>query len=532
MTQPPTPTTPKFIQVHFLAAWPGALLNRDDAGLAKRLPFGAATRTRISSQCLKRHWRMADDPHALHALAKESGVEGQRSKVAIERQVTGPLRDRFPAELVQAVEDVFIKKFYGDKAKDTKSRQALLFGRPELDYLRTAADSILAEGGDAKAVAARAEAWTKQERANLAQLREQNALAPSLEAALFGRMMTSDPRANTDAAIHVAHAFTVHAEQPELDYFTVVDDLRRDDGEAGAAGVFDTELTSGLYYGYVVVDVPLLVSNLTGCRRADWAGDADRDLAARVVEHLLWLVAEVSPGAKKGSTAPYSRAELVLVEAGDRQPRTLANAFRDPVPLDPTRNESLGRLTADRMAGLLADMDSMYATGEGTPPGRPAQPAAAVHPERQPARAGRLGGRFGAPGRPAVTRHLLLRLDAPLMSFGAEAVDAYGVVRDFPARSRHHRPGRQRPGLGPDRRRAAGPLAAAPGDGGGAVPRRPAGARLPDGAARRERPGLDHTWPAGGPRGWRGHVRVPPYPLPRRRRRRAAAGGAAPAAGR
>lgn len=32
-------------------------------------------------------------------------------------------------------------------------------------------------------------------------------------------------------------------------------------------------------------------------------------------------------------------------------------------------------------------------------------------------------------------RHLLLRLDAPLMSFGAEAVDAYGVVRDFPARS-------------------------------------------------------------------------------------------------
>lgn len=32
-------------------------------------------------------------------------------------------------------------------------------------------------------------------------------------------------------------------------------------------------------------------------------------------------------------------------------------------------------------------------------------------------------------------RHLILRLDAPLMSFGAEMVDAYGVVRDFPARS-------------------------------------------------------------------------------------------------
>lgn len=363
MTSDPAPTTPKFIQVHFLAAWPGALLNRDDAGMAKRLPFGPAVRTRISSQCLKRHWRMADDRHALHELAKEAGVEGQRSKMAIERRVTGPLRDRFPADSVQAVEDVFLVKIYGKNAKDPRSRQALLLGRPELDYLRAEAESILAGAASAKDAAARAEAWSKEERANLAQLRDQNALAPSLEAALFGRMVTSDPRANTDAAIHVAHAFTVHAEQPELDYFTVVDDLQHD-GEAGAAGVFDTELTSGLYYGYVVIDVPLLVSNLTGCPRAAWAGEVDRTLAARVAENLVWLVAEVSPGAKKGSTAPYSRAELVLVEAGDRQPRTLANAFRNPVPLDPDRNASLGRATAECMAEHLDGLDGMYATGE------------------------------------------------------------------------------------------------------------------------------------------------------------------------
>ncbi len=355
---------PKFIQIHFLAAWPGALLNRDDAGLAKRLPFGPAVRTRISSQCLKRHWRTADDARALHALAKEAGIEGQRSKVAIEKRVTGPLRDRFPADAVQAVEDVFLAKFYGRNAKDPKQRQALLFGRPELEHMRTAAEAILTEASGPKDATVRAEAWAKEERANLVQLREQNALAPGLEAALFGRMMTSDPRANTDAAIHVAHAFTVHGEQPELDYFTVVDDLAKEDGETGAAGVFDTELTSGLYYGYVVVDVPLLVSNLTGCKRTDWTGDADRELAARVVENLVWLVAEVSPGAKKGSTAPYSRAELVLVEAGDRQPRTLANAFRDPVSLDPELNESLGRRTADKMAHFLRDMDEMYATGE------------------------------------------------------------------------------------------------------------------------------------------------------------------------
>ena len=34
-----------------------------------------------------------------------------------------------------------------------------------------------------------------------------------------------------------------------------------------------------------------------------------------------------------------------------------------------------------------------------------------------------------------MTRHLVLRLEAPLMSFGGEAIDNYGVVDDFPAAS-------------------------------------------------------------------------------------------------
>ncbi len=355
---------PKFIQIHFLAAWPGALLNRDDAGLAKQLPFGDAMRTRISSQCLKRHWRKADDRHALHELARRNGVEGVRSKFAIEREVTGGLRNGTNDAEVDAIEAAFLAKFYGKEAKDSRKRQALLFGRPELAWLREQAHRLLSENTGAAAVKAAADTWVKEEKSNLNQLRDQNVLATSLEAALFGRMVTSDTRANRDAAIHVAHAFTVHPEQTELDYFTVVDDLNNGD-DAGAAGIFDTQLTSGLYYGYVVVDVPLLVSNLTGCARGDWAGEHDRGLAAQVVEHLVHLVAEVSPGAKKGSTAPYSRAELVLVEAGDRQPRTLANAFRDAVAThDAGSNHSLGHRTAQKLKGHLDQMDAMYETGE------------------------------------------------------------------------------------------------------------------------------------------------------------------------
>jgi CRISPR system Cascade subunit CasC len=106
---------------------------------------------------------------------------------------------------------------------------------------------------------------------------------------------------------------------------TAVDDLRQrsEDGETGSAGIFDIELTSGLFYSYVNIDVDLLVANLNG----------DAALAGRVVERLVKLIARTSPGAKKGSTAPYAHAEFMLVETGDDQPRTLANAFRKSVPL-------------------------------------------------------------------------------------------------------------------------------------------------------------------------------------------------------
>ena len=86
-----------------------------------------------------------------------------------------------------------------------------------------------------------------------------------LVGALFGRIGYVDPGANIEAAVHVAHAFTVHREESESDYFSVVDDLAGEDEDPGAAHIGDMELTAGLFYGYVFVDVPGLVSNLEGC---------------------------------------------------------------------------------------------------------------------------------------------------------------------------------------------------------------------------------------------------------------------------
>jgi CRISPR system Cascade subunit CasC len=171
-------------------------------------------------------------------------------------------------------------------------------------------------------------------------------------------MVTSDPAANIDAAIHVAHAFTVHAEESESDYFSVVDDLRDDDDDAGAAHIGDSELTAGLFYGYVVVDVPALVSNTQGVKSDQWAAqDTDRELAAEIIKRLINLIATVTPGAKLGSTAPYSWAPLVFVEAGERQPRSFAEAFRKPCAAQ--LDKTLARLTES-----ITQFDECYGATE------------------------------------------------------------------------------------------------------------------------------------------------------------------------
>ena len=353
-------TTPRFLQIHSLHSYPAALLNRDDSGLAKRMTFGGAVRTRISSQCLKRHWRTAQDEFAIHGIAGSTAAI--RSRNIVERKVIAPLQVKgsISEEVLTAVGNAFNVGVYGNSGATERGRQPLLLGLPEVEHLQQRAAAICAEHpGDAKAAGDAATALFNARRGegnNFRALLDSARLPAGLEGALFGRMVTSDPGANIEAAVHVAHAFTAHREESESDYFSVVDDLQGDDEDAGAAHIGDMELTAGLFYGYVVVDVPGLVSNLEGCDAGDWQ-DADRELAAKVVEHLTHLIATVSPGAKLGSTAPYACADLMLIEAGSRQPRSLANAYRSPAR--PQIADTTGAL-----ADYMAKLDSAYGVKE------------------------------------------------------------------------------------------------------------------------------------------------------------------------
>lgn len=348
-----------FLQIHTLTSYAAALLNRDDAGLAKRIPFGNAERMRVSSQCLKKHWR--DELH--RELDLPGGI---RSRMFFEREVLKRVLEAgVDEEQARKLVEALLKRLVQggqDKTNPLRLNQPVLFGKPEADYLVSLIEACAKSGEDpVKTLDAR----LRGEKGNLRALMKaagQDDLYAGVEGAMFGRFVTSDILARSDAAVHVAHVFTVHPLSTEVDYFTVVDDLKEAHEDAGAAHAGDMELGAGLFYGYVVVDVPLLVSNLSGCDAKDWKNQPAETLkdARDVLERLIDAIATVSPGAKLGSTAPYARAACVLLETGNGQPRTLANAYLKALKLngDPMQQ------AVNELGRHLSAVDGMYGRNE------------------------------------------------------------------------------------------------------------------------------------------------------------------------
>ena len=257
-------------------------------------PSVARSRTRISSQCLKRHWRVFDGENSLRTIAAPESI---RSRISFERFVVdaagegGGLRGSSPRGCQKIVGKVFGSEAKQEKAekqaKKSKKKngeaatvvaasdsavqgpvqatansvatsQVTVLGRPELDYLcQLAREALQAAGEDTAKVGKVLDERMKdaKELKKNIQALKPGSLEAGLGAALFGRMVTGDILARTDAAIHVAHAMTVHGQMTESDYFSAIDDLAREDGEQGSGHINASELTSGLFYGYVVVDV-------------------------------------------------------------------------------------------------------------------------------------------------------------------------------------------------------------------------------------------------------------------------------------
>ncbi len=310
----------RFLQLHLLTFFPPANLNRDDTGRPKTAVVGGTTRLRLSSQALKRAWRTSE------AFARAlDGHMGQRTQRLGDEVQAHLLERQVPPERARAIAREVASVF--GKLKDEKDPnptriEQLAFIGPE----ERAAAIVLAER------AAASGETIDPKKAGL--LRTADTAA---DIALFGRMLADDPGYNREAAAQVAHAITTHRVTVEDDYYTAVDDLKRPSEDAGAGFLGEAAFASGVFYLYVCVDRALLLRNL---------GGTDAALAATALGALTQAAATTAPRGKQNSFAAHGRAQYVLAERGDAQPRTLAGAFSKAV--------SGGDLVEDSVAALLA----------------------------------------------------------------------------------------------------------------------------------------------------------------------------------
>ena len=92
-------------------------------------------------------------------------------------------------------------------------------------------------------------------------------------------------------------------------------------------------------------------------------------MAGRALSALVRAAATASPSGKKNSFANHVRAEYLLLERGDGQPRSLASAFTKPVGSGNQLAESVKALKKQRTAfektyGKDWDTDKELRVGE------------------------------------------------------------------------------------------------------------------------------------------------------------------------
>ena len=281
-----------YLDIHILQTVPPSCVNRDDTGSPKTARYGGVTRARVSSQAWKRAVRlMFRDMFP----EDEIGVRTKRAVELVKERITAlkPDADKPEKLAADALSNAGVKL-----AKDNAGTDALFF-------LSTA---------QASALARLSVAGEKDKNAYKQALKDN----PSVDIALFGRMVASDPSLNYDAAAQVAHAISTHEVRNEFDYFTAMDDLAPEDN-AGAAHLDTTEFNSCTMYRYATAGIHEL------------AGHLGAEEAVRAAVNFVRAFCLSMPTGKQNSFANRTAPEAAYVTIRGDQPVNLAGAFERPV---------------------------------------------------------------------------------------------------------------------------------------------------------------------------------------------------------
>ncbi|MBE0448543.1 MAG: type I-E CRISPR-associated protein Cas7/Cse4/CasC [Actinobacteria bacterium] len=320
-----------FIQLHLLTSYPPSNLNRDDLGRPKTAIMGGKPRLRISSQSLKRAWRTSD--MFAEALKGHIGIRTKNMGVEVYNELRkNNISEANAKAWAKKIAEVFGKCKAENKAnplEDLEIEQLAHFSPEEREGIFNLTSKLASSNSAPSAE-------------DLSLLMKKHTAA---DIAMFGRMLASSPAYNSEAAVQVGHAITVHEVAVEDDYFTAVDDLNSGEDDLGAAHIGETEFASGVFYLYVCINRDLLEENLGG----------DLDLTKKALAALVEAAAKVGPNGKQNSFASRAYASYIIAEKGDQQPRSLSVAFLKPIRGYDVMNEAIKALETTQ-----ANMEKVY----------------------------------------------------------------------------------------------------------------------------------------------------------------------------
>ena len=277
-----------YIDIHVLQTVPPSCVNRDDTGSPKTAQYGGVTRARVSSQSWK---------HAMREMFRvdfEESWTGDRTK-AIVQKVAANIPG---ADAEKKAIDALVNA--GLKIKDAEKGTDALFFMSDAQAVELA-KLIIAGEKDKKVY------------------KSALSSSPSIDMALFGRMVADDPSLSYDAAAQVAHSISTHAIHNEYDYFTAVDDCSPEDN-AGAGHLGTNEFNAATLYRYATVNAMELQKTL---------GKDVSDVVKGFAEAFIFSM----PTGKQNSYANRTLPDMVYVTVRNDQPVNMAGAFEKPVPV-------------------------------------------------------------------------------------------------------------------------------------------------------------------------------------------------------
>ena len=325
------------IEFHILQSFPVSCLNRDDLGSPKSALIGGVPRARVSSQCWKRAVRLQ-----MHEL----GVAiASRTKCVVQTIADSCLELGATAEQAKQCGE-WTAAAFTKTVKDGVSDTLFFISESEA---RGIADAFAAKGF-AEISAKELQKISKQ---------AMNPAHDGLDIALFGRMVANAADMNVEAAASFAHAISTHRVDPEIDFFTAVDDLRKGD-QSGSAHMGSLEFNSATYYRYVGLDLGELARTL----RTDEIFPAVESFTK-----ALFLAVPAARQATMAAATPWDYA-IVTLRRGQGMQLSFNTAVRATAKESDIVANSIGALkerfsAAERMYGSLFGLKKKLEIGLG-----------------------------------------------------------------------------------------------------------------------------------------------------------------------